>query len=68
MHLTAVVSLMIEDMRQCVDELLLDTGRPADRSIAYRAREVLLAESLDKCDDACVFGNPRRAQRAELVE
>ena len=59
-HLAAMVRLVIEDVRQCIAELLLDIGRPANGSIAHPTAEVVLAEPLHKSDDARVLGLSRR--------
>ncbi len=67
MHLATMVRLMIEDVRQRIDELLLDIGRPADGPIAHLAGEVVIAKPRHIGDDACILGDPRRTQRAEVV-
>src|SRR5690242_5188402 len=68
MRLAAMVSLVIEEVKQQRRQMLLEVGGAARAVIADRAGEIPLRDSGDVLADPRVLGAARGAQLAEILE
>ena len=67
MRLTAVVSLVVEDMQERRTKRLCDLLRTGDGAISDAPGETRIVEPVHEADDAAVLGLALGAQRGKVI-